>query len=92
MDLGRIHVGSKFFFYVSRCEEPRLIEIFVDFEDLMLFVLGFIGIRICCCNFFEIKNLFVEIDDGFVLRRLILTNVGNWNRFLLIESKVGLFE
>ena len=27
-------------------------------------------------NFFEIKSLFIEIDDGFMLRRLILTNVG----------------
>ena len=32
--------GSKLVFDVSRYEELRLIDILVDFEDLMLFILG----------------------------------------------------
>ena len=44
--LGRFHAEFKLVFYVSRYEEPRLADIFVDFEDLMLFVLGFFKVRI----------------------------------------------
>ena len=75
--MGRFHIGFKFFFYVSRCEEPRITWIFVDCEDLMWFVLRFLRVRIYYYNFFEIKSLFVEIDDGFMLRRSILTNKGD---------------
>ena len=89
--MGKFHVGFKFVFDVSRCDEPRLTYIFVDGEDLMWFAPRFLRVQICHCNFFGIKSLFVEIDDGFMLRRLVLTNVGDWNRFLSVGSKVGLF-
>ena len=35
--------------------------------------------------------MFVEIDDGFMFRRSIIVNVGDWVRFLSVESRVGLF-
>ena len=35
--------------------------------------------------------LILEKEVGFMLRRSILANVGGWNRFLLVESKVGPF-
>ena len=58
--------GFKLVFDVSRYEKP-LIDIFVDFEDLVLFVLG------------------------LLFRRLIIVNVGDWIRFISVESRVRLF-
>ena len=74
MVLSRFHVEFKLVFYVSRYEEPRLVDIFVDFEDLMLFVLGFFKVRILNCIFLEIESLFVEIDDGFMFGKSIIVN------------------
>ena len=76
--MGRFHVELKLVFYVSRYEEPRLADIFVDFEDLILFVLGFFKVRISNCIFLEIESLFVEIDDRFMFRRSIIVNVDDW--------------
>ena len=89
--MSKFHIEFKLVFYVSRYEEPRLADIFVDFEDLVLFVLGFFKVRISNCIFLEIESLFVEIDDGFIFRRSIIVNVGDWVQFLLVESRVGLF-
>ena len=89
--LVRFLGGFEFVFNVSRLEKARLIWIFVDLEDLKWFALGFIGGRIWNCDFFEIKSLFAEIDDGFMFRRSNIVNVGDWDRFLSVESKVELF-
>ena len=76
--MGRFHVEFKFVFDVSRYDEPRLAYIFMDFEDLMLFVVGSFKVRILNCIFLEIESLFVEINDGFIFRRSIIVNVGDW--------------
>ena len=75
--MGRFHVEFKFVFDVSRHEEPRLANIFMDFKDLVLFIFGFFKVRILNCIFLEIESLFVEIDDGFMFRRSIIVNVGD---------------
>ena len=46
--------GFEFVFDVSRYEEPRLTYILMDFEDLVLFVLGFFIVRISNCIFLKI--------------------------------------
>ena len=46
--------GFKLVFYVSRYEELRLTDILVDFEDLVLSILGFFIVRISNCIFLEI--------------------------------------
>ena len=72
--MGRFHVEFKLIFYVSRYEEPRFADIFVDLEDLMLFVLGFFKVRISNCIFLEIESLFVEIDELDYFDNLLLEN------------------
>ena len=44
--MDRFLVKFKLVFDVSRCEKPRLTKNFVDFGDLILFVLGFLKVRI----------------------------------------------
>ena len=83
--------GFKLVLDVSRYEEPGLIDVFVDFEDLVLFVCGFLKVRISNWIFLEIESLFVEINDGFMFRRSIIVNVDGWVQFLSVESRVELF-
>ena len=54
---------------------------------MTLVVLEFLKVRICNCNFLEIKSLFVEIDDGFMFRGSIIVNVDGWVQFLSVESR-----
>ena len=80
--MGRFHAEFKLVFDVFRYEEPILADIFVDFEDLRLFVLGFFEVQISNYIFLEIESLFVEIDDGFMFKRSIIVNVRDWVRLL----------
>ena len=78
-------------------------ELFLIYLDgLLLETLGFeLGVVIWWFISMSSRNLNLMLrflDDmlldswrggGFMLKRLILTNVGDWNRFLSVESKLG---